>query len=210
MTNTALRQDYAASGFGRSLGLGSRQAVIMVDFACAYFDPCSPLFAQAEGVRRSAIAMLRLARRMALPVIHTRVEYDSEGLNGGVFYRKIGALSVFRQGNPLGAFAEGLEPTAGEIVLTKQYASAFFATPLASILNALRVDCVLIAGMSTSGCVRATAVDAIQLGFIPVVLEDCVGDRNDAPHQASLFDMASKYADVRSSSDVFEALRGHG
>ncbi|KAI3596435.1 N-carbamoylsarcosine amidase [Cupriavidus necator H850] len=206
MTITSMLQSYASSGFGGSLGLGTRQAVIMVDFAKAYFEEGSPLYANAEGVRTTAIAMLRRARMRGMPVIHTRVEYDAAGVNGGIFYQKIAALSVFRAGGPLAGFAQGLEPTAGEPIVTKQYASAFFGTTLASLLTTLGVDCVLIAGMSTSGCVRATAVDAIQSGFIPVVLEDCVGDRHDAPHRASLFDLAAKYADVQKSDDVFARL----
>lgn len=201
-----LETSYARSGFGLSLGMGSRQALIMIDFAKAYFDASSPLYANCDGVRLAAIDLLLQARAHSMPVIHTRVDYDEAGINGGIFFKKIGALSVFCKGSPLGDFAEGLEPAAHEPVVSKQYASAFFGTSLASLLMSQGIDCVLIAGMSTSGCVRASTVDAIQHGFIPVVLEDCVGDRHEAPHKANLFDLAAKYADVRSSGDVFGEL----
>ena len=135
-------------------------------------------------------------------VCHTRVVYDADGLNGGVFYRKIPALSVFREGDPLGDFVEALRPAAHEPVISKQYASAFFGTSLASLLNAQKIDCVIVAGMSTSGCVRATAVDAIQHGYIPIVASEACGDPHPAPHDASLFDLQAKYADVLSIQEI--------
>jgi nicotinamidase-related amidase len=126
------------------------------------------------------------------------VEYQAGGRDGGVFFRKVPALQCFEAGvHPeLAAFAAGLEPLAGETVVTKQYASAFFGTSLASTLTALGVDTLLIAGVSTSGCVRASAVDACQHGFIPLVVRDAVGDRHPAPHEANLFDLQAKYAEV--------------
>ncbi len=204
---SALQSSYLSAGFGLSLGLGKRPALIMVDFAKAYFEEGSPLFADCDSVRLRAIELLKQARVLGLPVFHTRVEYDLDGKNGGIFYRKISALSVFRRAERLGEFAVGLEPFANESVVTKQYASAFFGTSLGAMLTSQGIDCLLIAGMSTSGCVRATAVDAIQHGYIPVVLSDCVGDRHQAPHDASLFDLAAKYADVVASTVLLEELR---
>lgn len=106
----------------------------------------------------------------------------------------------------MGQFAEGVEPAADEVVVTKQYASAFFGSSLASTLNGLGVDCIIIAGMSTSGCVRATGVDAIQYGYIPVVLSDCVGDKYAEVHDANLFDLGAKYADVMSFDELRQQL----
>ena len=106
----------------------------------------------------------------------------------------------------LAAFAEGLEPIAGETVISKQYASAFFGTTLSSTLTALGVDTVLIAGLSTSGCVRASAVDCCQHGFVPIVVREAVGDRAPGPHEANLFDLQAKYAEVVSLSDVVDYL----
>ncbi len=204
--SSSLQASYSSAGFGKPLGMGKRPAMLMIDFAKAYFEEDSPLYANRDIVRVNAIQLLRMARARNLPIIHTHVEYDSDGQNGGAFYRKIAALSVFRRGQPLGEFAEGLEPACGEPVITKQYASAFFGTCLGSLLVSQGIDCVLIAGMSTSGCVRATTVDAIQHGYTPVVISDCVGDRDEAPHHASLFDLAQKYADVLTKDRLFEAL----
>lgn len=201
---SSAQSNYAASGaFGAALGTGTHQALLMIDFARAYFEPESPLFADTPQVLDIAAELLRWARSRAMLVCHTQVVYDEAGLNGGVFYRKIPALSNFRRGHPLGAFVPSLRPEAGEVVIEKQYASAFFGTSLLSLLNAQHIDCVLIAGMSTSGCVRATAVDAVQLGFVPLVVADACGDRHPAPHEANLFDLQAKYADVM----PFETLR---
>ncbi|HET8746822.1 MAG TPA: isochorismatase family protein [Ramlibacter sp.] len=197
MNRDELALNYAASNaFGASLGIGTRQALVMVDFARAYFERESPLFANTPEVLAQAAALLDWARKRGWLVCHTRVRYDARGLDGGVFFRKIPALRVFCEGNPLGEFASGLAPAEGEPVVTKQYASAFFGTSLASTLRAQGIDCTVIAGMSTSGCVRATALDAIQHGFIPVVVSDACGDRHEQPHQANLFDLQAKYADV--------------
>lgn len=203
----SLQQNYARDGaFGGGLGLGQRRALLMVDFAQAYFVPDSPLFADADGVVARAQALLHWARRQRLLVCHTRVELRPDGLDGGVFFRKIPALKAFCTGNPLSEVVPELRPAADEPVITKQYASAFFGTSLASLLRAKGVDCVLIAGMSTSGCVRASTVDAIQHGFIPVVVSDACGDRHPAPHASNLFDLQAKYADVVTLQQLQSAL----
>jgi maleamate amidohydrolase len=191
-----LAENYRAGGFNGSVGRGRRAALLMVDYARAYFARESPLYAASEPVREAALRLLAAARAAGMHVVHTRVEYDEGGANGGVFFRKVPALRCFEAGSPLGAFAVGLEPRAGETVVTKQYASAFFGTSLASTLTAQGVDTLLIGGMSTSGCVRASAVDACQHGFAPLVVREACGDRHSGPHEASLFDLNAKYADV--------------
>ncbi|HET8691446.1 MAG TPA: isochorismatase family protein, partial [Steroidobacteraceae bacterium] len=127
-------------------------------------------------------------------------------------FRKLPALASFERGRhpELAAFAQGLEPRPGEQVFTKQYASAFFGTGLAEALRALGVDTVLIAGVSTSGCVRASAVDACQHGFVPLVVREAVGDRHPAPHEANLFDLQAKYAEVISLEEAERYLGGAG
>ncbi len=196
-----------ALGYGGTLGPGTRRALLMIDFACAYFEPSSPLYVGGEGPLPAARALLAAARRAGVPVIHTRVEYAPGGLDGGVFVRKLGMLAeVFAAGSPLGEFAPGLRPEAGELVVVKQYASAFFGTSLASTLTARGTDAVLVAGMSTSGCVRASAVDAMQHGFIPLVVRDAVGDRDTGPHEANLFDLQAKYAEVLGLAQALEIL----
>src|SRR5262249_7399925 len=156
---------------------------LIVDFVRAYLEPASPLYAAAEPARQATADLLAAARSAGITIVHTNVSYERGGRNGGVFFRKVPALSCFESGaNPERArFALGLEPRADETVVNKQYASAFFGTCLASTLTAMQIDTVLIAGVSTSGCVRATAVDACQHGFVPLVVRDAVADRHPAP-----------------------------
>lgn len=193
-----LEDNYARGGFGQALAFGARPALLVVDFVEAYLAPASPLYAGVEAVRDACVELLTGARRADIPVVHTTVRYQRGGRDGGVFYRKLPALRCFEDGvHPeFARFAAGLEPRDGETVITKQYASAFFATPLAPLLTALGVDCLLIAGVSTSGCVRASAVDACQHGFAPFVVREAVGDRAREPHEANLFDLQAKYAEV--------------
>jgi len=187
-----------AAPASRTLVPGARPALLVVDFVRAYLVPGSPLYAGVETARAAAAKLLGLARAAGIPVMHTNVVYEPGGADGGVFFRKLPALASFERGRcpELAAFAEGLEPRPGEPVFSKQYASAFFGTRLAESLRAAAVDTVLIAGVSTSGCVRATAVDACQHGFVPLVVREAVGDRHPAPHEANLFDLQAKYAEV--------------
>jgi nicotinamidase-related amidase len=182
----------------RTLTPGAKPALLVVDFVRAYLAAGSPLYAGVEAARSAAVKLLGLARAAGIPVMHTNVVYEPGGADGGVFFKKLPALASFERGRhpELAAFAAGLEPLPGEPVFSKQYASAFFGTKLAEALHSLAVDTVLIAGVSTSGCVRATAVDACQHGFVPLVVREAVGDRHPAPHEASLFDLQAKYAEV--------------
>ena len=204
----SLQDNYARGGFGQSMPWGRRPALLVIDFVRAYLVPGSPLYAGVEQARADCETLLRAARKAGVPVLHTRVEFQPGGRDGGVFFRKLPALACFEAGRhpELAAFAEGLEPVDGETVITKQYASAFFGTSLASTLTALGVDTLLIAGLSTSGCVRASAVDACQHGFVPVVVREAVGDRAPGPHEANLFDLQAKYAEVASLATVLEYL----
>jgi maleamate amidohydrolase len=206
--NTSLHANYSNGAFGQQLGFGTKQALVMVDFAKAYFMADSPLYANTPEVIPRAQALLEWARARGMLVCHTRVEYRADGLDGGVFFRKVPALKVFCSGNPFGEVVPELAPTADEPVITKHYASAFFGTSLASTLRAQGIDCVLLAGMSTSGCVRASGVDALQHGFIPVVIADACGDRHPQPHESNLFDLNAKYADVMTLAQAQAALAG--
>lgn len=196
----------------RHLQPGRRPALLVIDFVRAYLVPDSPLYAGVEAARDACAQLLAAARKACIPVIHTNVVYQPGGRDGGVFFRKLPALSCFERGlHPeLAAFGEGLEPAEGETVISKQYASAFFGTSLAATLTSLGVDTLLIAGVSTSGCVRATAVDACQHGFIPLVVRDAVGDRHSAPHEANLFDLQAKYAEVISLEFAKRYLASNG
>jgi nicotinamidase-related amidase len=128
--------------------------------------------------------------------------YQADGADGGLFYKKIPSLRVFLEGSPLGAFPPSLQPVDGERVISKQFASAFFGTSLAETLSDEGIDTLLITGLSTSGCVRATALDALQSGFAPFVVREACGDRHSAPHEANLFDLQAKYAEVVSEREA--------
>jgi len=198
MSVRPLSQANAQRGFEGRLRFGVKPALLMIDFVKAYTIAESPLYAGVEATRVACIDLLTLCRSCAVPVIHTNVAYQRGGADGGVFFRKAPALKCFEAGAPseLSEFAVGLEPRNEELVITKQYASAFFGTSLVSTLNALRIDTVLIAGVSTSGCIRASAVDCCQYGFIPIVVREAVGDRAQDVHDANLFDLQTKYAEV--------------
>lgn len=183
-------------GFAGELRPGRRPAVLAVDLMRAYFDADSPLCLPSRDCLESAARVLAAARGAGVPVIHTRVEFAKDGSDGGVFVRKVSALKHLFGGGPLSELMPEVQPVEGELVITKQYASAFFGTSLASTLVAQGVDTVVIVGVSTSGCVRASGVDAVQHGFIPFVVRDAVGDRTSETHDANLFDLQAKYAEV--------------
>jgi len=202
-----LNENYKGA-FDGSLGFGDKPALILVDLVRAYFDKDSPLYAGVEDALASAIRIRDAARTAGVTVIYTNVVYKEDGSDGGVFYRKVPALSAFVKGNPLGNWPEGLDPTDDELIISKQFASAFFGTSLTQNLNELGIDTLIITGVSTSGCIRATCIDAISSGFIPIVVSDACGDRHQAPHDANLFDMNAKYGDVVDEATVMSYLKG--
>ena len=202
---TNLSANYAGA-FDGHLPFGKRPALIIIDVVMAYFEKDSPLYAGVEEVLASNERLLDAARAARIPVIFTNVVFQAGGVDGGLFYRKVPALKCFDAGSPLGAFPPTLQPVAGELVISKQYASAFFGTSLASTLTALGVDTVLLTGLSTSGCVRATALDALQYGYAPFVVRDACGDRHSAPHEANLFDLQAKYAEVIGEAEAIDLL----
>lgn len=195
-----------AQAFGGKLAMGQRPALLIVDVVMAYLDPTSPLYAGVEAALASNERLLAAARNANVPAIFTNVTYQPGGRDGGLFYRKVPALSNFDRGSPLGAFPPSLQPREDETIVSKQYASAFFGTSLASTLNAMRVDSLFITGFSTSGCVRATALDALQHGFVPFVVREACGDRHQAPHAANLFDLQAKYAEVIAEEEAIALL----
>jgi maleamate amidohydrolase len=203
--NAALEDNYAGA-FGGKAGFGQRPALILIDFVEAYFAPDSPLYAGVETALASALRIRKAARVARVPVILTNVIYHPGGVDGGRFFEKVPALEAFVAGNPMGAWPKGLEPQTDEIVLSKQYPSAFFGTSLAATLTARGIDQVILGGLSTSGCVRATCVDAMSHGFRTAVVADACGDRHPEPHKANLFDMNAKYADVVSEEAIITYL----
>ena len=202
----SLLQNYAGVFDGR-IGFGKRAAILVIDFIRAYTTPGAPLYAApvVEAVRET-VDVLAAARRKGVLVVYTRVIYSPSGIDGGIFVQKVPVLRTMVEGEPLAEIVPELPPAATEVILNKQYASAFFGTSLAAMLTAQGVDTVIITGCSTSGCVRATAVDGMQYGFRVIVPRECVGDRRVEPHEANLFDINSKYGDVVSRAETLAWL----
>lgn len=201
-------QDSARAGFLGRLGWGRAPALVLVDAVAAYTDPGSPL-CLAEGPRAlTAMAeLLQAARQASRPVFWTRVRYPRGEASAPLFFAKVPGLAAFAEGSPLGGFCAGLVPAPDEVVVEKRYASAFFGTDLASSLVVAGVDTVVLAGFSTSGCVRASAVDALQHGFRPLVVAEAVADRDPATQGQNLFDLDAKYADVIPLAEALAGLR---
>lgn len=202
-----LAQNYAGAFDGR-LPPGKRVGLLIVDVVMAYLEPSSPLYAGVEAALASNERLLAAAREGGAPVVFTNVVYRPDGLDGGLFFRKVPALQCFVAGSPLGAFPPTLQPRADELVISKQYPSAFFGTSLAPALHAMGVDTLIVTGFSTSGCVRASALDALCHGFVPFVAREACGDRHPSPHEANLFDLQAKYAEVIEEARAIELLRG--
>lgn len=201
-----LQENYARA-FGKSAGYGKRPALLLIDFVRGYFDRSCDLYAGVEAALASALRIREVAHAAGIPVILTNVVYHPRAIDGGRFFEKSKPLRYFLAGNPMGSWPDGLQPREDELVISKQYPSAFFGTSLASTLTSLGVDNVILTGLTTSGCVRATCVDAMSHGFITTVARDACGDRHPSPHEANLFDMNAKYADVVSENDIVSHLR---
>ncbi|KQV22012.1 isochorismatase [Pseudomonas sp. Root329] len=190
--------------WGQRIGFGQKAALLMIDFMRGYTTEGAPLFAPGVvSAVAESVELLANARRQGIPVVHTNIRYHpGHFADGGIWVKKAPVMKDMVEGNPLAAFCEEVQPQEDEVVISKQYASAFFGSSLASMLHAQGIDTVVLAGCSTSGCIRATAVDAVQHGFRTIVVRECVGDRHPAPHEASLFDIDSKYGDVVSKQEA--------
>ena len=189
-------------GFGSRLGWGASPALVVIDMMRAYFSPRSPMCLPDRTAVDGCARLLAAARANDVAVLHTRVAYTPGLADGGLFVRKVPALALLEAGSELGEFEPDVAPRAGEPEVVKQYASAFFGTSLASTLRAAGHDTMVLCGVSTSGCIRASATDALQHGFRPMVVGDACGDRTAAVHDANLFDLAAKYADVITTDEA--------
>jgi maleamate amidohydrolase len=197
--------------YDNRVGFGSRPALLLIDFCQAYFEPGNALYSEVDDAIASALRVRAAARAAGVPVVLTNVVYHPTGFDGGRFFEKAMPLKNFVKGSPMGAWGPGLAPFDDELVVSKQYPSAFFGTSLASTLTAAGVDSVILTGLTTSGCVRATCVDAMSHGFRTAVVSEACGDRHEGPHNANLFDMNAKYADVVSEAETIaflETLKG--
>jgi len=194
-------------GFHGRAGFGEKPALVVVDVNRGFTDPASPLVCKLDGCVAAIARLLDAFRTAELPVIFTTVCYDDFGKQAAaVFLEKIPALTVLEPGSPWVEIDARIAPADGEPVLSKYFASAFFGTTLASLLASAGADTVVVTGASTSGCVRATALDALQHGYRVLVPREAVGDRNPAAHEANLYDLDTKYADVVSLEDVLASL----
>lgn len=185
------------AAFSGRVGWGSAPALVVVDLVRAYTEPDGPFALPDTASAVSATTTLvAAAREGGRPVVWTVVRYAADLSDGGLFVRKVPALAAFADGAPGDWGALALASAAGELVVTKQYASAFAGTSLAATLHAAGVDTLVLAGVSTSGCIRATATDALHHGFRPQVVRDACADRSPELHEQNLRDLDAKYADV--------------
>ncbi len=208
-TKTYLSPRHDMKGpFNGRLGFGTKPVVLVVDFMRAYTTPRDPFYAPmfVDAVHETA-DLLTQARLHGVPVIYTRVEYDHNAADGGLFVEKIPSLRRLARGSKLGEIVSELKPYPDDIIIKKQYASSFFGTPLSSILTSRSIDTIILTGCSTSGCIRATAVDGLQYGFRVMIPQECVADRRREPHEANLFDIDSKYGDVVRKNDVLKYFK---
>jgi nicotinamidase-related amidase len=204
--DAATAETYARGTFGGQSGFGLVPAILVVDFCLGMTDPASPLGADMPSAIGATRSLLDLARSRRAPVLYTTVVYARGCADGGAFIKKVPALRIFEEGGPWSEIDPRLGRLESEPVIVKKFASAFFGTGLAALLTSLGTDTVIVTGCTTSGCVRASALDALQSGFRVIVPRECVADRAPGPHDANLFDLQAKYADVVSVAEVLAAL----
>jgi maleamate amidohydrolase len=199
---------FAERGFGRRIGFGRSPAIISIDFMYGFTDPSMPLGSDLDAEITAAGDVLAAGRATGVPIIHTIVRYDEDGMaDAGIWRIKQAGAATLVAGSRAVELDERVGRQSGEQLLVKKYASPFFGTDLSSRLVSAGVDTVILLGCTTSGCVRAAAVDAVQSGFRPMVVTEAVGDRSARAHEQALFDLQQKYADVVSAAETLRYLR---
>lgn len=202
---------FRSRGFGMRIGFGARPAVLSIDIINAFTDPGMPLGSDLSAEIAAARSVLDASRAAGVPILHTTVAYQDGGLaDAGVWALKQAGLATLRAGTREVEVDERLGALPGEQVLAKKYASVFFGTDLVPRLVSQGIDTLIMVGCTTSGCVRASAVDAVQNGFRPMIVREAVGDRSPAAHEQALFDLEQKYADVVSLEETVAYLAGQG
>ena len=196
---------YAKQGFAHPIGIGSHPALVVVEFVVGFTDPQHFGGGNIGEAITCCQGLLAHARKMGWPIVHTRVVYADDGSDAGAFTRKAPGQRKLTETSPLSQIVDELKPEAGELVIRKRQPSAFFGTELSGWLLWKHVDTLFVAGCTTSGCVRATVVDAMSQNLRTIVVTDCVGDRAMGPHEANLFDMSQKYADLMTCAQVLSA-----
>lgn len=192
-------------GFGGDIGWGEKPALVVIDVTNGFTDPTHPLGTDMDDVVAVNAQLIEAARATGVPVFFTTVEHPEE--DGGIarhFARKVPSLLSLRPGSHASAIDARIAPAPGEPVVVKRFASGFHGSDLEERLTALGIDTVVVTGVSTSGCVRATVLDALQAGFRPIMVEDAVADRDPAAAAATFFDVRAKYGDVHTAAAVIE------
>jgi maleamate amidohydrolase len=202
MSDAEAQRIYDRARLGESVTLGTRPAVLVVDFSCGFTDPECTLGADMTAEVEATKRLLDAAREKGLPVVFTTIGFEASLKDGGLWLQKVPSLGDLQLGGRWVEIDPRLEPRDDEVVIVKKGASAFFGTNLVAVLNREAVDTVILCGATTSGCVRATAIDLLQNGWPAIVPRECVGDRAQAPHEANLFDINAKYADVVSLEEA--------
>jgi maleamate amidohydrolase len=208
MSDEEARRIYVQAGLGHRVALGRRPAVLVVDFELGFTDPACALGADLSAEIEATKQLLDVTRAKGLPVLFTAIAFEPSLKDGALWTQKIPSLGVLQLGTRWVEIDPRLARRDGEPILVKKGASAFFGTNLGAVLVADGVDTVVLCGATTSGCIRATAIDLLQHGFPTVVPRECVGDRARAPHDANLFDIEAKYADVVSLEDALAYVDG--
>ena len=197
---------YQRQGFGHTTGIGQRCCLLMVDFVNSFVDPQQLGGPAIQDAVVATVPLLKAFRSWGLPVVHTRVVFESDGSDRNLFATRVKALQALTEHAAGSQIVPELAPLPSEWVVRKQGASAFFNTALADWLHFHQVDTLVVTGCTTSGCVRATVVDAVQHNFRSGVVSDGVGDRALAPHEANLFDLRQKYADIMTRDELMSHL----
>jgi len=197
---------YKKQGFGNEMGMTGRIALLIVDFVNGFADPEAFGGGNIPDAIERTKTLLATARRLGWKVAHTRIVFADDGADANIFSLKVPTMLGLTETNPASAIVDELSPETGEYVVRKTVPSAFAGTPLAPWLVTHGVQTVVVAGCVTSGCVRASVLDAMQYGFRPVIVSDCVGDRAIGPHEANLFDMAQKCGDVMDLDTLLSRL----
>jgi len=202
------REIYERAHLGQSVTLGSRPAVLVVDFSRGFTDPGCTMGSDLTGEVEATKRLLAAAREKGIPVIFTTIGFETNLKDGSLWLQKAPGLAELQVGGGWVEIDPRLERREEEVVILKKGASAFFGTNLPSVLVSQNVDTIVLCGATTSGCIRATAVDLLQYGYPTLVPRECVGDRARGPHEANLLDIQAKYADVVSVDDALSYLEG--
>ena len=200
-------QTYAKQGFGSDLPLRAPFGLLIVDFVNGFADPDIFGGGNINAAIANTVPLLAAARERRWAIAHSRIVYADDGADCNVFSLKVPAMLTLKEKEHRSAIVPELAPAVGELIVRKTVPSAFFGTPLTQWLVQRGVQTLVIAGAVTSGCVRASVVDAMSWGFRPVVVSDCVGDRAVGPHDASIFDMEQKYAAVMARDNVLRSTK---